>query len=86
MANKVMQMLIKAFGGAVDLIERLISGIPGAETAIIWGVFVTLVTGFLIIPIRGIGQSDRARAGRALRQKSAIRRSHKVISEDQKSL
>lgn len=69
MHNQVMNFIIKAFGAAVDLIERLISGIPGAETAIVWGVFVTLATGFLIVPIRGYGHSDRARAGAAMRKR-----------------
>lgn len=71
MQNKVMQFLINALDGAVDLIERLISGVPGAETAIVWGIFVTLATGFLIVPIRGYGHSDRARAGAALRKRKA---------------
>lgn len=69
MSDQVMQFLTKAFSGAVSMIDRLVSSIPGAETAIVWGVFVTLATGFLIVPIRGYGHSDRARAGAAIRKR-----------------
>lgn len=62
MESGVMNFLINAFSGAVSLVDRIVSGIPGGETAIVWGVFVTLGTGFLIIPIRGAGFSDLARA------------------------
>ena len=82
MASKVMQMLNSAMAGAVGLIEKLISGIPGAETAIVWGVFVTLATGFLIVPIRGYGHSDRARAGAALRKAASNKRSAKASEGD----
>jgi len=62
MQSAVMNFIINAFSGAVGLVDRIISGIPGGETAIVWGAFVTLGTGFLIIPIRGAGFSDLAKA------------------------
>ena len=42
--------------------DRVVNGVPGAKTAIIWAVFVSLSMSLLIIPMRGIGSSDRSLA------------------------
>ena len=62
MASKVMQFINSAFRGAVEISSDIISRVPLAETAIMWAVFVSLAMGMLIIPIRGYGTTDLARA------------------------
>lgn len=57
MEVRVWNFLINAFQGAVDLFDRLVAGVPGMKTAIVWAVLVMLVTGLLIVPLRGTGLS-----------------------------
>lgn len=73
MEYQVWNLFIDAFTGASQLFERLISGLPGAKTTIVWAIFVSLAMSLLIIPMRGAGSSDRARAGKVLhdRQKKS---------------
>ncbi len=57
MEVRVYNFIIRAFEGATTLFDRLVAGVPGMKTAIIWAVLVMLVTCFLIVPLRGGGLS-----------------------------
>lgn len=55
MANKVLSILGQAFIACAQFFETLVEGVPGAKTAILWAVFVSLILSTLILPIRGVG-------------------------------
>lgn len=69
MEQQLFDFLSVWMSGTLGLFTDLFSGIPGAAKAIIWMVFVMLVMNLIIIPIRGAGMSDRARAGAAIRKR-----------------
>ena len=60
MEQQLFDFLSVWMSGALGLFTDLFSGIPVANKAIIWMVFVMLVMNLIIIPIRGAGMSDRA--------------------------
>lgn len=69
MEQQLFDFLGNLFSGALWIMEKLFSGIPLAKDAILWMIVIMLVMNLIVLPIRGFGASDRARASRKMRDR-----------------
>lgn len=63
MMEKVAGLFDTAFGGVVNIFNRMTSAIPGAADLMLVGFTIVIVVGLLLLPLRGggVGRSDRAK-------------------------
>lgn len=63
MMLKVAELFEIAFGGVVNIFNRMTGAIPGAADLMLVGFTIVIVVGLLLLPLRGggVGRSDRSK-------------------------